>query len=347
MFRIIVILCIISAAISIGAFGFASNAIAADFSELKREFTANTITKVIDPVTVLAKDGTIYNLVGLDVPESMQPDTPKAVQALLEGAEVRVYQTKTADTGRLNRMGHVMAHLQIRQGENEGTWVQGYLLEQGLARTYTPRSNPEMIAQMYKAEEKARAASVGLWANPDNAIKAPDTAAQYTNSFQIVEGRVKSVAILGTKIFINFGNNWRDDFTIGIEPEVRRILAHANIDPQQWANKPIRVRGWIENYNGPYIKLDDIYQLEFNNLGVLPIKPRVTGKSLAQAKPEGTQSQGQMGMGSGKKNAMGYIKAPAQPAINTPDIDVPTVDGTASEKEKMPEKTILQQLLNE
>lgn len=293
--------------ISIGLFFLASNAIGQesaqiDFSELKREFTSTPVTKVIDATTFLGKDGTIYQLAGLDVPEPIQNETRKILAGLIEGKEVRLYVTKSQDKGRLNRMGHSIAHVQLREGD---VWVEGALLESGLARVRTTSTNPEMAKQLYASEEKARAAKHGIWANHDTAVLSPDDASTKLNSFQIIEGKVKTVAVLTNKIYVNFGADWKKDFTIGIDTNARRTLARAQMDPQQWTGKNIRIRGWVENYNGPYITLDHPQQIEF-------LDQNATLKASNPAQQ--------------KLHTMGYVKTPEAPKVETPSVETPKVE---------------------
>ena len=63
-------------------------------------------------------------------------------------------------------------------------------------------------------------------------------------------------------IYLNFGDNWKTDFTIGIAPKVRKKLSKQGISPLEWTHKKIRVRGWIRSYNGPYIELTHAEQIE-------------------------------------------------------------------------------------
>jgi hypothetical protein len=58
----------------------------------------------------------------------------------------------------------------------------------------------------------------------------------------------------GGRIYLNFADDWRSDFTISIEQDVP-ALAAAGIDLKGLAGKPVRVRGWIEWRNGPILPL--------------------------------------------------------------------------------------------
>ena len=57
------------------------------------------------------------------------------------------------------------------------------------------------------------------------------------------------------KIYLNFGDNWRTDFTIMITPAIRKKMIAQGHDPLSLQGVKVRVRGWLENYNGPNIEL--------------------------------------------------------------------------------------------
>src|SRR5690606_5521266 len=144
-----------------------------------------------------------------------------------------------------------IAHL---ERQSDKSWIQGTLLALGLARARTGRRNPEMARQMYDLEQTAIAQKIGVW-EKDFKILAPDEASKGEGSFQIVEGRIHSSALKHNRIYLNFGPDWKTDFTVSIAPEDKRIFSKQNLDPLQWNNKNVRVRGWIENLNGPYMEI--------------------------------------------------------------------------------------------
>ena len=57
------------------------------------------------------------------------------------------------------------------------------------------------------------------------------------------------------RAFINFGADYRTDFTVTIEPEDMRTFRQAKFDVAALAGKRVRVRGWVEFYNGPEITI--------------------------------------------------------------------------------------------
>ena len=183
-----------------------------------------TVKRIIDPQTIQLSNGKIVSLVGLRFPDfngqqvgDLALTAQKVLKDMLEQEKVILHLTPKKNWGRTNRMGHILAHI---ERQSDGAWVQGALLRLGLAQVMTGQRNPELAEQMYALEEEARKEKLGLWENA-TIIKAEDTP-NHLNSYQIIEGRVESVANKNNRIYINFGKDWRTDFTISIKSEDKR-----------------------------------------------------------------------------------------------------------------------------
>ncbi len=232
-----------------------------NFAELKAEAIPVKVQKVIDPLTFLGDDGALYDFVGLDIPpgDEIVEAATQMMTTLLTGKELRLFLSKDKELGRTTRTGHKLIHAEVRPDD---TWVQGKLLAEGLARVRVISSNPEMVKQMLAIEEKARQEKKGLWADPRFAVFSSDAARSKINSFQIVEGVVYSVNTHENELFVNFDTDWKKDFSIGIPTDTRRDLSKMFINPMMLTHKKIRVRGWLEDRNGPFVTLDHPLQLE-------------------------------------------------------------------------------------
>ncbi len=249
-----------------------------DFTKLKHTGSAR-IDKVIDAQTLLMNDGQIVRLLGLDYPfiTGGEPNnTAVAAKAYLEnklpkGTEVMLYQTRNQKAGRINRMGHTLAHLALKTNEE---WINGDLVADGFAYAVTDATNPEMADQLYKLEDKARAVQKGLWmkASPFGLL-TPDTAALGDGAFRVVEGTVNRSGTGNNNLFLNFGEDRNKDFTVQVTPAIRKKLAHSGIDPMSLAGQKIRVRGWIRLWNGPFMELETPERLE------ILTPPQISGQS--------------------------------------------------------------------
>lgn len=263
----------------------------ANFSELKPGGKTR-VKAVITPLTLQLGNGKTLQLSGIDIP-GLDPYRPgeialaaqQALESLVAGKELSLHVSRNQNRGRTNRLGHLLAQAEIAADKsNPPLWIQGALLEKGLARARTDGDNPEMAAQMLALESKARAAGLGLWADPANAILSPGAAEDKIGSFQIVEGTILDVATVRSTIYLNFGRNWRTDFSGGIGPDGRIAFARAGMKPMEWQGKRVRLRGFVEDRNGPYIAIDSPGQIEFPD-GSSTSTPSTAGTATLRPKP--------------------------------------------------------------
>lgn len=238
-----------------------------DFSLMKHTTVAK-VDKVIDAQTVLMKDGKIVRLLGIDYPFEQGGDiTPETLAAkerleklLKEGSDVILWQSRNSKTGRMNRMGHILAHLETKK---DGRWINGTLIDEGHAWVMTDWSNADMADQMYALEKKARAEEKGLWSKDSRyGLLTPETASAGDGSFRVVEGIVNRSATSKNNLYLNFGSDMRKDFTVRISPALRKQLAREGVDPMNLSGQHVRVRGWIREWNGPFMELESAERLE-------------------------------------------------------------------------------------
>lgn len=281
--------------------------------DMQTQIRSNTpvkITKAIDATTLLADDGTIYALTGLDIPDddTTAPRTLHRLTELTEGKTCTLYQTRNDSMGRINRMNQTLGHLTCGK---DAIWIQGALIAEGLARVRTTPENAQQASMMLILESGARAAHLGLWANSRNTPLTPENAAEHINGFGLVEGRIYTVAQTRDAIFLNFSTDWKSDFTIGIPTKLRTAFSKRRIDLFTLKGKSVRVRGWIRAYNGPYIELDHVDQLE--------ILGDSTARESAASSPTSQEPLPMMHTISGPT-----ISKPTAPQIEKPDTPSPS-----------------------
>jgi hypothetical protein len=80
--------------------------------------------------------------------------------------------------------------------------------------------------------------------------------------FTLVEGSVRRVAERGQRIYLNFGNDWRWDFTIIVPPAMTRTSGADLARLRSLTGSRVRVRGWIERRNGPAIEISNLREIE-------------------------------------------------------------------------------------
>ena len=191
----------------------------------------HAVVRVIDAETVLLDDASEVRLIGALAPRApdMRPGADawppeaaaiEALRALVQGRSVELaYAGRRSD-----RYGRLLAHLFLDR-DGERVWVQGELLKAGHARAYGLPGSFTCMPEMLAHERVARSAGTGLWSNGAYRTRSalrPGALMRYRNSYQIVEGQLAHVAPTKARTYLNFGADWRRDFTAGIDAGVLR-----------------------------------------------------------------------------------------------------------------------------
>ncbi|HEY2071804.1 MAG TPA: thermonuclease family protein [Rhizomicrobium sp.] len=135
-------------------------------------------------------------------------------------------------------------------------WLQAAMLRRGLARVSIAPDRRECASELYTVEAQARAARNGIWSNPAYAIRRPDaTLLRDVGTFQIVEGRVLTATLKDGRAYLDFGPDWKTDFTVAISPTDMRTFHTSGVDPRGYAGKNVRVRGYVQRLDGPEIEV--------------------------------------------------------------------------------------------
>ena len=204
-------------------------------------------------------DGRKLQLEGVILPDARSDRAPdiyakEAGDALSDLARGR--RIVAAAHSRLkDRYGRIEAQLFL-PGNPDDPWLQVAMLRRGLGRVFIAPERPECANELYAAERIARARRLGIWTSRAYAVRAPDGIdAHDRGTFQIVQGKVVSAAVKNGRAYIDFGADWRSDFTATIAPDGMKLFRKAGIDPRTYAGQIIRVRGWIDEYHGPEIEI--------------------------------------------------------------------------------------------
>jgi micrococcal nuclease len=277
MHRTFRITCLVAAAASLVALAGMAAVLAQDVRTDTEACTlqagpARSVVRVIDSETVLLDDQQEVRLIGALAPRSpdfspsAEPWPPEeaaiaALKALVQGRSVSI-----AASGRArDRYGRQLAHLFVEDG-SERVWVQGEMLVAGHARAYGLPGSYACMRELMAHERVARDATAGLWGSAAYAVRsarATRNLLRWRNSYEIVAGTVAKVAATKARTYVNFGSDWRRDFTAGIEARVLRANPQLEQMLAGLEGKRVEVRGWIQYRNGPYIDIEDPSQIAF------------------------------------------------------------------------------------
>lgn len=229
------------------------------------------VRRVIDGETLLLEGGIEVRLIGAlawgsDIEASRDDGAPqngtRALENLVRERSVRLrYEGRQRD-----RYGRALAQVYVgAEGTGGEIWLQERLIRDGYARAYALPNNAGCFKVLLAAEVEARAAKRGLWNVDKYRVRSASDVEgllRLTGQFVIVEGRVVSTARTQKTTYINFGADWRRDFTASVANTAVDRDNNGARTIGSLTGKTVRVRGWIERRNGPMVTLISVDEVE-------------------------------------------------------------------------------------
>jgi endonuclease YncB( thermonuclease family) len=227
------------------------------------------VQAVLDGRTLRLSDGRTVRLAGIEVSRpdeanSRANNAQLAVEHLVIDREITLMRLGPET----DRYGRVMALVAPQPAA--GPSVQHALLAQGHARVSAGIGDSACAASLLAAEQKARAAGLGLWAEPYYVIRNAENPAEILavrGLFAVIKGQVLSVRESGGTIYVNFGRRWSDDFTVTVLKRNERSFTAAGMPLKKLAGQHVRVRGLVEERGGPWIEAAHASQIEIAERG--------------------------------------------------------------------------------
>ncbi len=225
-------------------------------------FAGGRLARVVSGDVFELQDGRVVRLAGVVAPrpptgsKAGQPlwqEAKSQLREILQGHELVFHQVGHDRFGRI--VSHVMAG-------PKGIWAQGQMLRLGFARVKTSAQDHSRARLMLRLENESRIAKNNIWRHGFYRVRQPDALDADFGSFQIVAGKILSVANGRSNTYLNFGPNWRQDFTAQANRKVTRAFAKAGMRLSRLSGRNVQVRGLILPQNGALIKLGHPSQLE-------------------------------------------------------------------------------------
>ena len=209
--------------------------------------------------------GDVYHLAGVRlVEQAEEPAVHAAMQEFIDGviggADVRFEASPFEMSGMTkNRYGDRIGV--ILYGENR--WLEEELILRGYAVWSGRAGYPDDLRRrLVAAERMAILEKAGLW-RMRTVLDSNNPPKQYwKGQFVIARGVVRDVHKTSARTYLNFGEDWKTDFTAAIPSSVRRKFESGGWKLSELSNKSILIRGFVRFYNGPYLELDFPEQME-------------------------------------------------------------------------------------
>lgn len=227
-----------------------------------------TVARVVDGDTLALTDGQRVRLLDINAPELAHRGMPaepfgeaaKARTAALAAGKtvwLRLGPKKYDDYGRL------LAHVILP----DNSWLNGTLVREGVAVVYTFSDNRVFPRELLGYEHEAREARRGLWTLPRWQVREAATCCAESDigQFVLVRGVVQSASRGGDLWYLNFGDDYRTDFTVEIaNKDFNKFFKKAGVRDvaSAYKGREILVHGRAKPVNGVAVKVTHPEQIE-------------------------------------------------------------------------------------
>ncbi len=191
---------------------------------------------------------------GLSPSTEQRAAVERAMLALIDDQPVRIFSDEPPV---FDRYGCEMADVR----PVDGPLLQQSLLEQGLAvvRPSPSFARSDDIDTWLALEQEARQAGLGIWRDRSSLPRKAGAMARHIGKASLVEGRVLRTYSNDRYTYLNFGRDWRTDFTVRLR---QKLLKQSGFDPSRLNGKNVRVRGFVQESRGPLIDISHLKQIE-------------------------------------------------------------------------------------
>lgn len=229
------------------------------------------VRTVADGRTIVLEDGREVRLDAIETPlmppagkESPADAAEAARTALAKLLVDRKIELRQRQPELHDRYGRLLAFAYVT-GAPTGRSAGHEMLAAGFARVAARVGDRACATELLAHERTARDAKLGLWGDPYYSIVPADSTRALLDGrglFTLAEGKVLSVRESGGTIYMNFGRRGAQALTVTILKRHERIFAAAGVAPNRLENRHVRVRGWVEERNGPRIEASGPEQIE-------------------------------------------------------------------------------------
>ena len=230
-----------------------------------------SVRAIIDGRSFILGDGREIRLAGIEVPlaPASGESGPRAAAGLAARAALesmlanQSVELRQSGAG-ADRYGRAIAMVYVMR-DGVARSVAHEMLARGFARVSAHVGDRPCAEELLAQERAARRAKT--WPLERTVLchrggRERGSSCGRRGRFTVAEGNVLSVRESAGTIYMNFGRRWSQALTATISKRDAPVFAAAGVEPKKLENRRVRVRGWVEERNGPRIELTRPEQIE-------------------------------------------------------------------------------------
>jgi len=211
------------------------------------ELVRDKVLRVIDGDTVEISGGDRVRLLGIDAPERGEPISVRATD-ILKGLTTAGTVTLEVCEDRDN-YGRLLAT--IRTGSFN---INSILLTEGMALPMLiPPCGRPVAGDILKAAAKGALSGRGIYSLKEYMIVPHHEAGKHIGENSVVRGKIRNLHRGKKALYLNFGLDWKTDFTAVLFREGQQRFRDLGLDPADLVGFEVLVIGKVKRYNGPEI----------------------------------------------------------------------------------------------
>ena len=195
---------------------------------------------------IVVEDGRVLRPAGLGLPRPNGKWGKRAVARLTELAmsdSLSVARSRPEDApSRPDRHGRTAVPLRLADGRN----LAAALIGEGLGWVAAEAGAEPLFASENLARERRR----GIWSDGTVPILPAPAAARAVGRFALIYGEVLRATDTRNGVYLDFGADWRRDFSILVPRGRLRAFRAAGKDPQTLVGAKVEVRGYPVRHSG-------------------------------------------------------------------------------------------------
>jgi micrococcal nuclease len=210
-------------------------------------FVSEKVLRVIDGDTVEISGGDRVRLLGIDAPEKGEPISVLAtdrLKGLTEAGPVTLEVCEDRDI-----YGRLLATVRV-----DSSNINSILLKEGLALPMLiPPCGRPVAGDVLEAAAQGALSGKGIYSLKEYVIVPHVEAGEHIGENSVVRGKILNLHRGKKALQLNFGVDWKTDFTAVLFREGQQRFRDLGIDPVDLVGFEVLVIGKVKRYNGPEI----------------------------------------------------------------------------------------------
>ena len=210
-------------------------------------FVRETVQRVIDGDTVEISGGDRVRLLGIDAPEKGEPISALATDRLKVLIASRFVTLEVCEDRDI--YGRLLATVRV-----DSSNINSIMLTEGMALPMLiPPCGRPVAGDVLEAAVQGALSGKGIYSLEEYVIVSHAEAGEHIGENSVVRGKILNLHRGKKALQLNFGVDWKTDFTAVLFREGQQRFRDLGIDPADLVGFEVLVIGKVKRYNGPEI----------------------------------------------------------------------------------------------